>query len=258
MNENKKADIYVLWTGGWDSTFRLVQIQKEYTDKAVIVQPVYISGNGRKSEAVEIETMNNMLPVLRKLGPNEILDLLIVNLSEIPENEEISSAYNRMTKEVRLGTQYDWIARLATLYPGIEVGIEKPNGEYSGCSEAIAKFGGIIAHNNNYYLDKEKSSEDCKLVFGNLAFPIFETTETEMVELVHKWHCEDVMAKIWFCHTPIDGQPCGYCRPCQQKMESHMEWLIPEAGQKRYRFFRMAKKFVGTKNSYKVTGFFCK
>ncbi len=253
----EKADIFILWTGGWDSTFRLIQIQKEYTDEPIVVQPVYISGAGRKSEAIEIDAMNEMLPMLRNLGKNKIMDIQIVDLDSIPKNENITEAYNKTVKKLWLGVQYDWIARLAIVYPGIEIGIEKPNGEYGGCSEAIATQGALIYRDRKYFLDKDKSTEDCRLLFGNLSFPIFEITETEMIEKVHEWKCEEIMRHIWFCHAPIDGKPCGYCRPCQQKMECHMEWLIPESGQKRYRFFKRAKRIVGTKNSYKVTEVFC-
>lgn len=28
MSDNRKPDIYVLWTGGWDSTFRMVQMSR--------------------------------------------------------------------------------------------------------------------------------------------------------------------------------------------------------------------------------------
>lgn len=258
MSDNRKPDIYVLWTGGWDSTFRMVQIQKEPGDKPIVVQPVYISENGRKSENIEIERMQKMLPMLREIGPNDFLDLMIIKRSEIPENEQISEAYGRLNKLVRLGSQYDWIARLAVQYPGIEVGIEKPNGEYGGCSTALSKYGKLVFRDNSYFVDKAGSTDEINLVLGNLSYPILMITEEKMIELIHEWHCDDLMTNIWFCHTPIDGKPCGYCRPCQQKMESNMEWLIPESGQKRYRFFKRAAKIVSTRYSYKVTGWFCK
>ncbi len=258
MSDNNKPDIYLLWTGGWDSTFRLVQIQKEYTDEPVVVQPVYISGAGRKSEAIEIEHMNKMLPMIRALGKNEIRDLLLVEKDSLPEIPGILDAYKRFLKYLWLGVQYEWIARLATLYPGIEIGIEKPNGEYGGCTEVVNRYGKTVYRDGCYYLDKDKSTEDCKMFFENLAFPIWDITETEMVKLIHEWHCENIMKNIWFCQNPIDGKPCGYCRPCQQKMECEMDWLVPESGQNRYRFFRKAKRIVGTKNSYTVTRILCK
>lgn len=98
----EKADIFILWTGGWDSTFRLIQIQKEYTDEPIVVQPVYISGAGRKSEAIEIDAMNEMLPMLRNLGKNKIMDIQIVDLDSIPKNENITEAYNKTVKKLWL------------------------------------------------------------------------------------------------------------------------------------------------------------
>ena len=258
LNQEIKPDRYVLWTGGFDSTFRMIQIQKEHVGEPEVVQPVYVSGNGRKSEAIEIQRMEKMIPMLREIGVNEILDLMIVEKDSIPANEEISAAYNRIASEIILGTQYEWLARLALEYPGIEVGIEQPNGEYGGCSKAIATMGSMEHRDNNYYVNKEKSSPDVSLVFGNFTFPIHVITETRMVELVHEWKCENIIENIWFCFVPINGEPCGYCRPCQQKMECDMEWLIPDNGQKRYKLFKRAAKVVGTRNSYAVTGFLCR
>lgn len=54
-----------------------------------------------------------------------------------------------------------------------------------------------------------------------------------MLNNVKEWGYEDVMKNIWFCHTPIGGQPCGLCGPCHTKIDSGMEWLLPEAAVKR-------------------------
>ena len=55
----------------------------------------------------------------------------------------------------------------------------------------------------------------------------------------------DIMENIWFCHTPIDGKPCGLCNPCKTKMESNMEFLLPKKSQKRYRHMSMIEKIFG-------------
>lgn len=47
-----------------------------------------------------------------------------------------------------------------------------------------------------------------------------------MLKIIRKWGYEDVMKHIWFCHAPINGKPCGFCHPCEVKMESSMEWLL--------------------------------
>lgn len=106
---------------------------------------------------------------------------------------------------------------------------------------------------DTYILDAAKSSNEGLLVFGNFSFPIIDKYETDMLCNIKEWGYEDVRKEIWFCHRPIHGTPCGLCHPCDVKMESEMEFLLPEAARKRYllhkkfqRIFRdrITEKFI--------------
>ena len=196
--------------------------------------------------------MEQILLSLRKQYDVNISDLKIIDKEEIPQNEDITAAYNEIRQIVRIGTQYEYLARLATQYSGIEIGIEKPNGEYNGCISAIEKTGHFKEIDGIKYIDKEKSSKSCSLLFGNFAFPICDVTEEEMVKNVNRWHVEDIMRQIWFCHNPIHDETCGFCRPCQQKMECNMGWLLSDSGEKRYRQYQFLKKLFGSKFADKL------
>ena len=50
-NENKVCKI--LWTGGWDSTYRIVELFREQ----IQIQPIYCCDPSRGSMQREIETM---------------------------------------------------------------------------------------------------------------------------------------------------------------------------------------------------------
>ena len=133
---------YVLWTGGWDSTFLFLKLIHD--DEVQTIQPIYVAGDGRGSELKEIQTMNDLLPRLRAINSTEIKDLIIINKGDIPENSRITEAYDHIRGIVKIGTQYEWLARLSEQYPGIAIGIEKPSGEYSGCVAAIEKTGRMV------------------------------------------------------------------------------------------------------------------
>ncbi len=243
-----KNTVYVFWTGGWDSTWRILQLAvSKIADNNKVIQPVYVTGDNRKSERLEIEAMEKILSVIRERTQITINNILLIAKKDIPPDSQITEAYERIRKSVRIGTQYEWLARLAVLYPGIELGIEKPNGEYSGCITAIEKNGCFIKRDDSFYVDTEKSSDDCCMVFGNFSFPIIDITETDMIRLTREWKCEDIMKCIWFCHEPVQGKPCGVCRPCQQKMECGMEWLLPEQSQKNYYFYTNIRNLFGEK-----------
>ena len=246
-----KQQVNILWTGGWDSTFRLVQLQK--SGGQLIISPIYVSGDNRKSESKEIQVMRDLLPEIRNLNKNNIInDLKIIDKASIPDIPTITAAYKRICDKVRIGSQYEYLSRLAASYPGIEIGVEAPNGEFSGCNAAIDMLGAIKAYNGVYIIDTEVSSEDLVTLFGNMQFPIIKTTETQMTELIHIWNCEDIMKKIWFCHSPINDLPCGFCRACQQKMECEMEWLLPSKGQKRYKVYKKLTSIFGDRVGTKL------
>lgn len=218
--------IKVLWTGGWDSTYRLVELSR----KAVEIQPVYIIDSGRKSRDIEISTMTKITASLRERKETlaTIKDVELFKIEDIPEDAEITRAFEKLSSEVRLGSQYEWIARLAKINPGLEIGIEKPSGEYSGCMTVIDRFGRLLKSDDSFVIDPDNSSKELLLVFGNLLYPICHISEVEMVQNIKSWGYEDIMKMIWFCHSPLKGEPCGFCRPCQQKMECNMEWLLPQ------------------------------
>lgn len=251
-SESYHHTIKVLWTGGWDSTFRILELA--LTGNACLeIMPFYISGDNRKSETRELEAMNTLLPLLRQASNARIDDLTVIDKKDIPQNIEITHAFERMRSMVTIGTQYEWIARLAVMHPGIEIGIEKPNGEYAGCFTAIEKTGELICRDGTYSVNPHTSSRECCLLFQNISFPLISRTETDMAAAVQEWGHESLMEKIWFCHNPIKGEPCGYCRPCQQKMECEMNWLLPISGQKRYHVYKRTSKLFGTRIGVKLS-----
>ena len=65
-----------------------------------------------------------------------------------------------------------------------------------------------------------------------------------MLRNIKEWGYDDVMRNIWFCYYPVNGKPCGRCRPCQQKMECGMDWLLPPEAHRRYRRYKTFEKIA--------------
>ena len=231
---------YLFWTGGWDSTYRLVELSRMELD----VFPVYVKDHTRSSMDIELETMRKLHDALSKDARTKAVlhPIMVVDESDIKPSEEITKAYQKLSSEIRLGSQYEYLARMAAEYPGIEIGIVLEPGEVGGCMCAIQKYGKMITENGNNIVDKSSSSETVNLVFGNLSYPLIYTTEVEMLKNIREWGYEDFMKGIHFCYHPRHGKPCGICRPCQQKMDCNMEILIPKSAQKRFHLFRWAEK----------------
>ena len=242
--ENKIVEI--LWTGGWDSTFRVVELSRM---EGVILQPIYVEDKKRGSVPYELKAMDDIVSLLKKKSETkaEFLPIIRIDKDEIPENEEITKAYLLFKEEADMGIQHDWLARLALDHPGMELCIEKALGEHAPIRQSINRHGKLIDTGDGYVVDKENSSKELNLVLGNLRLPIFDKTELDMQRLIKEWGYEDVMSHIWFCHTPINGLPCGLCSPCTTKMTSKMEFLLPEASQKRNIRMRFIEKRFGKK-----------
>lgn len=242
--ENKVVEI--LWTGGWDSTFRVVELSRM---EGVILQPIYVEDKKRGSVPYELKAMDDIVSLLKKKSETkaDFLPIIRIDKDEIPENEEITKAYRLFKEEADMGIQHDWLARLALDHPGMELCIEKALGEHAPIRQSINRHGKLIDTGDGYVVDKENSSKELNLVLGNLRLPIFDKTELDMQRLIKEWGYEDVMSHIWFCHTPINGLPCGLCSPCTTKMTSKMEFLLPEASQKRNIRMRFIEKRFGKK-----------
>ena len=161
----------VFWTGGWDSTFRMVQLSRQ----DLVIQPVYIGGDNRPSERIELATMNTISALLTQHQGTKakILPLKIVQKEDIPPNAEITEAFYEIRKSIPIGTQYEYLARYAKLNPYVEIGPECPDGEYSGIVEAINAYGELIEFGDSWVLNKEKSTEQ-RLFCGNSSLKSFE------------------------------------------------------------------------------------
>lgn len=178
--ENEPIEIF--WTGGWDSTYRVVDLVRQNR----IVSPVYVIDRNRPSWEKEIETIENLKDILNNhrlcVGGGKILSINYIELEDVRTDESITNAYQTVRKQIPIGNQYDWLARFAVDHPGSELGIEKPYGEYSGCVDAIERFGKLKKQDISWIIDSDYSSPELCLLFGNFSFPIIRLTELEMVE----------------------------------------------------------------------------
>lgn len=243
-------EIKILWTGGWDSTFRIVELSQNN----IIVQPIYVLDSERKSIEYELRAMKKIIEVLNKKEETKakINPIKIIKKEDIKQNEEITKAYKIINERTKLGSQHDWLARLAVEHKGIEIGTEAGNPETSRIIKSINEFGKLIIEDGIGYLDKEKSSKEGMLVLGNFKYPIIDKTERQMLDIIRESNYEDVMKHIWFCHTPINGEPCGVCHPCCVKIESDMEFLLSNKALKRYKKYKTIEKMFGERVVNKV------
>lgn len=240
-----KNKVNLLWTGGFDSTFRMVQLSMLDVD----VQPYYIFDK-RTSENYELNAINSILRDIQEHPKTKchILPLIKFSTTELDADESVFQAYDRLFNRYTIGIQYEWLGRFSKVVPGIELSVERSEmGRVYNCLQQNGKFirvdNGVVSY---YIVDKENSSPDLVKVFGNFHFPhpLFETTKLQMVDIYKEWGYEQIMSKTWFCHTPINNQPCGLCTPCMAIMMEGLSFRIP---QKSIHRFHIKQKYGDTR-----------
>ena len=225
----KLERINIFWTGGWDSTFRMLQL----AEKQVIIQPYYLKDN-RKSEELELNTIKILTEEILKLNTTkcEINELISVSVSDIEKDNDITLSYEKIREEFKrisngaaLGSQYEWLARFSKNIDNLELGIEKG----SKVIDVINTFGALDKHTNSikgeyFFINEQNSSKDLIKVFGNYHYPLLNFSKLKMKKIAEKNGTIDLMNKTWFCHAPKNDQPCGSCNPCVQTIEFGLKY----------------------------------
>lgn len=233
--------VNVLWTGGYDSSFRMVQLSK----KDVTIQPYYLSVN-RISEKNELNAIAEITDDINKNEETKckILPLKIYNVSDVKEDKEITEAHLNLRKHSPLSAQYSWLRMFAKDHniEGLELTIEKSGNNNNIAYESIKKFGATKLINNSvisyHIIDENKSSKDLIKIFGKFHFPnpSFMLTKKETLDEYKRLGFEDTVSKTWFCYNPINNEPCGLCNPCKSTIVEGMEFRFPESSLRRYKF----------------------
>lgn len=230
--------VKIFWTGGWDSTFRIIQLSR----KNIKIQPYYMKGR-RKSTLLELKAMKKIRLAVLKLDSTKAIFLptIIFKRSEIPVDEIITASYEKVKH--RFGNQYEALSRFAKGREYIELSIEKDD-----CTPLFGPLEWMTVDEGKNVMDREKSNEDLLNLFGSFSFPLMKVTKLDMYRMAHEWGCEHIMSITWFCHTPINALPCGTCNPCRHVIRGGLGKRLSTKSRRRYhtRIFKdKVKKILG-------------
>lgn len=220
--------VNLLWTGGWDSTFRLLQL---LFDSDVEVQPWYLLDRPRVSTPREQRAMADILEALRKAEParaarvRPVRTVTVDTLQPAPDVSEMAS-------RLRLGSQYEWLARFAREYglDGLELSVESRPGRVQAMLGPVLDLvptpAGMVPRVSTKRIAAGAEDSDL-LLFAPFAFPIIHVTKRGMLEEARRRGWEPYLAHTWFCHKPKGGRPCGSCDPCLIAVEEGFAGRIP-------------------------------
>ncbi|WP_423148274.1 hypothetical protein [Rubrolithibacter danxiaensis] len=232
------SPVNLLWTGGWDSTFRLIQLIIE-TD--AIIQPVYIIDPERASTLMEITTMNKIRHKIEEKFPgtgNRILPHNYYSRLDIPEVPELSNKLKALKQESFIGRQYDFLSRLAYTQQisGLELAIHVDDkAHYFIKNKVVKKQSPLIGE--YFEMDEDKPDESNASIFSYFRFPILNWSKVQMMKYAEEKEVLDIMMSTWFCHQPIANHPCGICNPCKYSIEEGMKFRFGKAALMRNKLF---------------------
>ena len=243
----KDEIINIFWTGGWDSTFRLLQLAQEpYT-----IQPIYIYDEKRTGNRQEQKAMAKILMLIQKNNSfkGKILPIIYHDKNNILtnyKNEAIATSYQNFKNKYKLGSQYEWFALLAKkLDIKIEVCVEYS--ERSKAHNTLLQEGTLSdIGNGRKIIDVKNSSSDLINVFEYAIFPTLQYSKVEMLRISKEKKWFKIMKETWFCHRPVNNRPCGNCNPCRDAMKEGMDFRMPLISKFRYYYYNASLKKILT------------
>ena len=222
----------LLWTGGWDSTFRLLQL---LLVEQRPVQPYYVLDRLKRRPAVpaERQAMSRIRELLEERHPDassRLYPTVECPYADIAANAQITNAFERCLTFGFIGGQYEWLAKFCAerAISEMELSIHRDD----KARELIAD----IIDASRTKLDHAFAADPRYELFKYFRFPLFDTTKEQMRAAARTAGFEELMHLTWFCHRPIKGEPCGVCNPCIYTIEEGLGDRVPAAGQRRYRF----------------------
>lgn len=222
----QKKAVNLLWTSGWDSTYRLIDL----ISKGKIVQPYYIHFKMRKSSPMELKTMENIVAYIRTKDnslKNNILPIKIIDAESIAKVKEIEDSYNRLLEIDYLGNQYIYISSFARNngINDLELSIHIDDRAYKFIEDYVVLKEG---NGESVYEIPESTQGDAAVIFKGLRFPLLHISKVEMEKKAREKGFSDVLEMTWFCHTPTkNGEPCGTCAPCIYTIEEGLGRRVP-------------------------------
>ena len=226
--------VNLLWTSGWDSTYRLLELLLVHQRP---VQTYYLFDRKRHSYQLEVKAMEKIQVLLLQKHPEAaqlLLPTIYREVSEIKPNARITQQYQDILKLMHIGSQYEWLARFAdeTSIDDMELCVHMQTPGFFKTYLLPHLLEIREAKEINYGL-KHNPDNPYLCLFRYFRFPIQNSTKKDHHTKAVQYGFIDLMEHTWFCHYPVNNQPCGICTPCRVTIEHGMGRRIPISGKVR-------------------------
>jgi hypothetical protein len=227
--------VHLLWTGGWDSTFRLLYLLIKLNKT---VQPHYIIDADRRSTSEELFVRNKIVDLMVSRFPEtkgRLCPSIFYDKTEIPDMPDVTASYARLRQCVPIGSQYEWMAKYCKMQglQQVETCIHTGGTANKLLDPMVVKTEEVDDH--YYSVDSQYKNTDEYNVFGYYRFPVYDVHKVDMEKVARDYGWMDMMKITYFCQRPMaDHSPCGRCHPCGMVMKEGMTWRMPLKSQIMY------------------------
>lgn len=225
--------VHIFWTGGLDSTYRVVELSRN----ECVIQPHYIITSRRTVEN-ELQAISEITALLNS-DKRTIAKLLPVETfpkTELEVYPDIQSAWDLLheLKDFK-SQQYPLLTRYARQKKlKLEMGIQFS--ENGSVVKVIDQSYLIDCPDNDdvMMIDPEKGSQEWAsfTLFQDFLFPksLYHKTKAEEIEELKNQGYDKVLKKVWTCFNPVLGMPCGHCFACESARKEGAGMMVPLTG----------------------------
>lgn len=240
--EETDVVVNLLWTGGWDSTFRLLQLVLEEKTR---VQTHYVLDE-RSSLQEELEAMRRIRhAVLDRDEGNRLLfpPTLMYDYGQFSRSPFIQKIYKQATERMTIAPQYLRLANVAEQIGWYDMEMCLVRGESTTLKRELF----VSVPECNEDPEPTLSGSDVASLFRYASFPLLGWSKVDIVNAAEEAGHLDILQEAWFCFSPVAGRACGYCRPCRIAAESGRPVQFSRIGTVRHYYRRgrtaLAKKY---------------
>ena len=216
---DRRGPLDVLWTGGWDSTFIVLDAALHDGRE---VRAHYVLDPQRPSADRELRTMERIRAAVAGLSSaagQRIGPLRIVPRAEIPPDDRVDGWARALSARGHVAQQYAWLSRYAGAQGGrLALGIICRAG---GLRDVIGPE--LQAEDGTWRL-RDDVSDDAFELFRPFVFPTIELTKLDMRDLAEARGFRTLLDMTWFCHEPRRGG--ATCPPCHDARHQGMAWRL--------------------------------